>query len=758
MRYRAIARIGPALLALAVSAWPAHALDVVLDDFSAPGLQGWDMGAYVWRDGRGQRIEQRPFKLERVDGPALVYHYDAGLRVEFASGKAEQHPNCYALLTRRPLPAPAAETRSLVFWIYKEAGSGRIKTVNLFNSRTWHSYGSGPIPLDFEGWHQVILRRDELRCSSAEMTWEDINYMQFVLQGDFSIVMSGFHWSADPQPDAPQGRGATREIPFEDLTRGGADARAGEALRVFSRNALERCSHLTVPEPGERLETLSVFASPGEYEPVTFSVRSAAALAGVEVRLTGDLRSQAGAIPSSAVDIRVVSSMSLWLDTRHMRSLEYLLVKRPAVDLAAGRTTRFWTTVKVPDDAKPGTYAGAIELQRGESVLVTIPYEVEVLPIELAALDEMTFFMYFRPSHVPDWGRNKAYLKTCFVDMREHGMNAISAYVYPDGSPFMETTRQDGPISMRETLAAIEETGLLKSGSGRFIWIAAACYGGGVLEMFTEAVRARGYEMVFYAIDEPGSERRNEQVRACVPRLRKACPDVPVTTAIGTKGIELVGDYYDTWICAMVAIDDARVAEAVAKGKTLWSYDCALAPTDALTARHYFGYLLWRTGAKGAAFWAYSDGSARDRFGLSIKEWTEFDERWTARHDFVWCTPDGPIPSVGWEATREGIDDYRYLRTLELTAKQARKQGQTKAAEMAEAFLAELRERIHPENYAKAATEARERARQAGRSTSVFERGVPEPSLSLTDYGAVRRRAADHILALQSVLGRAGEE
>ena len=733
------------------------AAEVVIDDFEDVELERWAMSANVWREGKGHRIGDEPCSLRRVTDPQTVSKDRAGLRVEFASGKAKDHPHCYGLLRRTHVPRPAQETDCLTFWIHKEAGGGDIKGVSLFNATSWRQFSAGPIRLDFDGWKRVVLKRDELRRSHDGMRWADINYLQFVVRGDFAIVISGMRWTPS---DAVTAEGpvtdATRakQIPYTDVTPGEQGRDAGDGvIRLFSRNVLERCTYKTTPRPNEKLTQLSVFGSPGEYEPVTFSVRSSQTRPQVRVELANGLRSDTGVIPASAVDVRVVAPMSRWLDTRRLQKIEYLLVKRSTVDLSADRTTRFWITVKIPDDAKPGTYSSDLVIKQDERVLAELAYEVEVLPIRLAQLHDINYFMYFRQENLPKWGQTKEYYEKCLLDMKEHGINGITAYVYPQGGPVMATTRP-GWLSMDDTLAAIEKTGLLGR-DGKFIWLAAACYGGPTLRKFTEEVQKRRYEMVFYAIDEPGSERRNKQVRAVVPRMRKACPNVSITTAIGPKGIETVGDYYDTWICAISAIDDARMAEAKAKNKRLWSYECALAPTDALTCRHYFGYLLWRTRATGAAFWAYCDGSARDRFRLSVRDWDDYDERHMMTHDFVWCVPEGPIPSIGWEAAREGIDDYRYVRTLELLIADA---GKTGAARPAQKLLSGLRERINPENYGKALSAVRERSKKEGRhDIALFDRGQTEPSMSRSDYDAIRRQIVDQILRLQDVLGRTGQ-
>ena len=747
------------LLCLAVTSLStvSRALDIIIDEFGDPEIADWAINARVWRDGKGQPIDEKPFSLTHVDDPGILGRSPGGLRVEFASAKAKKTPNCYGLLRRINVPHPAPETDCLMFNLSMEAGGGVIKSVDLFHVPTWRKFTAGSIRLDFDGRRRIVLKREDMTAPGDEMEWADINYIQLVVFGDFVATISDLRWADSTRlsPSEPPAGGVVRaELPVQDVTaeqvrRGGG--RTG--VRVFSRNRLERCTYNTVPRPREMFAGLTVFGSPGEYEPATFSVRSASDLPGVNVALGGDLRSDDGtsSISASAVEFRVVTPMSLWLDTRRMREVEYLLMKEPRVKIAANRTKRFWVTVHIPEEASAGTYGSSIELRQNGTVLERISYRVEVLPIKLAELDDIAYFMYFRTERLPGWGQNRAYFTRCLEDMREHGINSITAYVYPDGSPAMETAKP-GTLSMADHVGAIKDSGLLRPGAGKFIWIAAACYGSWGVKAFTPLVRENGWEMLAYAIDEPGDERRQKLVRKVVPRLKKACPDVDVTTAIGDKGIEVVGEYYDTWICATGHTDDARVAQARERGKRLWTYECALSPTDALTCRHYFGYWLWRSGATGAAFWAYCDGSAKDRFMLPVKDWTTHDPRWITRHDFVWCVPEGPIPSVGWEAAREGIDDFRYLRTLEQTIAEVGKTGgpEVKAAKL---FLEDLHRRIKPGNYGKALEVARDRAKEEGRNTiTLFERATPEPALTRDDYSTIRRQAADHILRLQDAM------
>ncbi|MBT7840695.1 MAG: hypothetical protein HN742_02430 [Lentisphaerae bacterium] len=734
------------------------AAEIVIDEFSSPELADWALSPRVWRDGKGQPIDETPFSLTHTTDAAILGDAPGGLQVEFASAKATKTPGCYGLLRRINVPHPAPETDCLVFDLIVEGGGGNIKSVDLFHVPSWRRFTAGPVPLDFSGFRQVVLKRDDMRPSPDATAWEEVNYIQFVVSGDVVFTISNMRWSQSATliPRAPEPQRVTRAVlPVTDVTPGtGAGASPTGDIAVFARDPLRRCTYKTVPAANEGLDKLAVFSVPGEAEPTTFSVRSPTPVRGVSVSMAGDLVSGSGGagIPAESMEIRVVTPMSLWLDTRRMREVEYLLVDHDMVDLEANRTTRFWVTVRVPENTPAETYRGALVVRTATREIARIPYHVEVLPIQLATLDDICYFMYFRPERLPAWGQTREYFTQCLVDMREHGMNGISAYVYPDGSPVMKTARP-GTLCMDDTVQAIRESGLMKPGVGTFVWIAASCYGGWGVKAFTPVVREQGWEMLAYAIDEPNDERRQKLVRQVVPRLKKACPDVHVVTAIGEKGIEVVGDFYDTWICVAAHTDDKRVAQAREQGKRLWTYECGLSPSDALTCRYHFGYWLWRTGATGAAFWAYCDASAKDRFMLPLKDWTAYDQSALYRHDFVWCVPEGPIPSIGWEEAREGIEDFRYLRTLENVVAEAAKAGREGEAAEGRAFLAELRGTIDPANYGKAQDAARTRAKQEGRNTiTLFERDSPEPALTVGDYSGLRRRAGELILRLQKGL------
>ena len=70
------------------------------------------------------------------------------------------------------------------------------------------------------------------------------------------------------------------------------------------------------------------------------------------------------------------------------------------------------------------------------------------------------------------------------------------------------------------------------------------------------------------------------------------------------------------------------------------------------------GLWWWRNKFDGEHPYCYSDG----RHGHI---WNDFDHQKLRDHTFVYPTVDGVIDTLCWEAHREGIDDVRYVTTLE---------------------------------------------------------------------------------------------
>ncbi len=533
----------------------------------------------------------------------------------------------------------------------------------------------------------------------------------------------------------------------------GARAQQDEGLVVFAGAWLERGDQDAKPRAEQIVDSVTIAAAPGEYEPATVSVRATRPHAQLRLELAGDLTSDAGdRIDAAAVTIRLADPFEQWTKKT---GIEQFLLSTNTVDLAADTTRRFWMTVHVPDEARPGTYrsklvVGVPTTELGPDLgrlqpLRALDFLVHVRPIRLLDAHEtgMAFFMYNHTAYhaeMPDDAQQVVtpeYQRLIYEDMRRHGMTTATLYVYPVVDGEFTTTESDPTHLPFETyMRLLDETDLVAPGLPA-IWIGAGAYGPDVWsQVLGERRRRRWPEILFYAVDEPGEEDRNRRVRAFMqqfkPFQRKRFDDpVRVTTALGSsQGIQTVGHYYDLWIgCMAQRIGESGViADAKMHRKELWTYDCMMAPVDAETDRYYFGVWAWVSGVKGCSHWCYFDAGAR----LS----------------YVYPAKGELIPTIGWEAVREGIDDYRYLATLRRLAERASEAGRDDLARGAEAVFEQAAAMVTMDNYGK----AYHSALAAGADASAYDRPRVEPELPISAYDALRQAAAEQIVAIEAGL------
>ena len=519
---------------------------------------------------------------------------------------------------------------------------------------------------------------------------------------------------------------------------------------VFVTNYLQRGSVDTEPREEELVDTVSLYAAPGEYEPATVAIRALSDLKSVSVTLADDLRNETGTvIPASAVDVRLVDPFESWTKNK----IDAYLLSQKNVDIPAGTTRRFWITIHIPADATPGLYRTQLlvakratqlgpDLGRPDSLGV-LTYQVDVLPVNLLSAKEtgMAFFMFNDTEYYhqlsPDLVTEEFQTRV-FEDMREHGMTTTTAYIVPvvDGA-FTLTGHDDKHLSFEKTMRMLKKTDLMAPGLP-LIWIWGGNFGpevwGGVLE---EARKNDWSEIVFYVSDEPGDPERARGVRESMKTInafRQKNPhyNLRLTTALGSsRGIQVVGHYYDLWIgCMAQRIGESGViADAEMQRKELWVYDCMAAPVDAETDRYFFGVWAWVSGVTGCAHWTYF---AQDHLS------------------YVYPTKDELIPSIGWEAVREGIDDYRYLYTLKTWVEKARAAGRPDLTGNADKLFADVQNMVTMDNYGKAYHQAA--TLTTAELNTAYHRPRVEPDSSINAYDRMRLRVANEIARISKSL------
>ena len=115
--------------------------------------------------------------------------------------------------------------------------------------------------------------------------------------------------------------------------------------------------------------------------------------------------------------------------------------------------------------------------------------------------------------------------------------------------------------------------------------------------------------------------------------------------------------------------------------------------------RYGAGLFFWKTGAKSQVTWTFSRPHAdpfNDFDGTPENDSEPKDQTTVYPHLLRpndWSTYQGSIPTVAWEALREGYNDYLYLHTLAEAVKSARAGGNPrlqKRADRAEKEMAAL--------------------------------------------------------------------
>jgi hypothetical protein len=314
-------------------------------------------------------------------------------------------------------------------------------------------------------------------------------------------------------------------------------------------------------------------------------------------------------------------------------------VKRDAITMRSGMSSRFWLTVDVPESTAPGTYS-ATAVVRGDGIAdQRVQLALEVPPVRLDPVPEGIEFS-------TSWGIRGAWSPT------------------PDGGYFAITRRMDPAL-------AKSWVGILKGA------------------MF-ERTRAEFALMKRYGITL--IYRRAEFFEMCPENvalpteIETMLPQVPAGKLegrwyVGGLGLTALADMNAGKVAAM---KDAGQRPVLLGPPKLWED----VKEEAGIYRFCAGFLLWRLDAAGCLFspWANFWGDPYHPFDSHCGEWGSLCM--PASHD--WPTLNR---SVLLEGIRDGIVDYRHLVTLE---RLIREHPGVAAATEGAAYLQQLKDSIEP--------------------------------------------------------------
>jgi len=599
-----------------------------------------------------------------------------------------------------------------------------------------------------------------------------------------------------------------KNLPMGELTT----EEKARGFTVFRTHWMERTFPITVPKREQIADVIRIFASQGEFEPATFLIRPQRPLQNVLIELGNDLISSNGArIPKSNVRLGIVNGWTKY--GNYYKPIRTAIAPVRAVDIDKDYSEQFWMTIKIPEDAKPGVYKGAIDIRVAGSRAHQLVLEVEVLPIKLLEPDA-AFGMYFDHTRIPSQWATAEYMEKYYRDMAEHGMTSVTLY-NTHGKMDGEKVAYDFAHNLRfkpgdprynvgldVMMDLARKAGLLHKNipvmylgfAVDYSWISKRWkelnipWPGGTpnaeeCKVIAQHAREKGWpELLFYLMDEKGGINPYWG-----PRMMLWMREVirPIKAA-GLKTVDATGFLYKKkdykkwyaknrkldkhelvvneqgWIVDELVLEniyhwlditlfsttmgmEERVFDKMrALKKDYWGYDCAECSLHPESDRFMFGLYTWRIGAKGFWQWHYAACEVRKKDGKMYWPWMDEKGVFHNMGDFwplyVVLSPLGPIPTISWEAKREGIDDYRYLLTLSDLIARAKRGADERAkqlANQAQAVIDKEMKKIPVDAY-------QQRYAEVGAG---FVR--PWPKIKTEEYDTFRRDLAEWIIRLQ---------
>ncbi len=492
------------------------------------------------------------------------------------------------------------------------------------------------------------------------------------------------------QPSVPDNY---KEIPFEE-TAPAPTLSANEkqqGFMIFHRPAMEPVYPNTYPQATERITELSAFATLGEFEPLTFSIYPIRDLKNLHVTVS-DLKSAKGdVLKKTEIDVRLITYWNIGYPfyTSHStyRRVPELLEKVTVHSSPAFECQRWWLTVHVPEKSVPGIYKGEITVSDDSANPIKIPVRFRVLGFNLLSDPQKHYSTYFDMKNEIQYGDKsnkeaRLMLDNEYKAMKDLGMNMIPTMsldwdtlnnkILLRHSEEMKRMMQFGlegpvPVTAGRVIHAIYKK-FTPEGEVHSHWKITKMPPTGfykyIKDKFREFVKeskAKNWpEFYCCPIDEVAAESKEFGVK-----IFKMVKDAGMKTYITKNPVAPDAPDYQEQISAWCS-QPFSVNYSEIKNQNKWEYwsypnHNACEIKDRLTmckgGRMTYGYGFWRSGYKTLIPWHWA----------WVMEPGQFDYLRSRRSG---CgqridNNDEVIPSVYWENFREGIDDNRYIYTLQ---------------------------------------------------------------------------------------------
>ena len=339
---------------------------------------------------------------------------------------------------------------------------------------------------------------------------------------------------------------------------------------------------------------------------------------------------------------------TLKYEPKQMRDSPTLL----PVSMSAREGAQYFLIARIPMATPAGSYSGVAEFVSGGTVIAKLPVKLRVLPFELEE-SMLTYAIYYRggnlntPKPTP-FGAIESEYKTLqqmeadVSDMLDHGIRHVLWY-----------TSTQNILHLRRKFGIRGPVWILQPGAVRpepeeAPWRRAAADA-------VRRLRDGGCDPIYIGGPDEPSVDRFAQFRTVCDTTHRLLGVKVFTAVLSPMTWENLRHHLDFPIIYMGRYDGRKeVARWHSDGKPVFTYGLPSGSGDAERFRRYYGLATWKTGADGAAPYAYQH--------ITI------ENPWNARGlicNFAWPTADGGrIPTVQWEGMRAAITDVRFASTL----------------------------------------------------------------------------------------------
>ncbi|MBN1809324.1 MAG: carbohydrate-binding family 9-like protein [Planctomycetes bacterium] len=448
-----------------------------------------------------------------------------------------------------------------------------------------------------------------------------------------------------------------------------------------------------------------VSCAPGQTTCASFVFRPVGQMNEISGISVKSLEAKDGPCPAR-VTVSIAKEHLLQKNGPYHETVPTLLVPDRPLPAVPGWLRRYWLTITVPEEAKPGAYKMSVLVNVPKAVAAELALDLTVPPVKLAA-PGASFGMWNNGAtgahQLGAFGGDeqitRAVIDAEIADQAAHGLTGYAFHEpYPsrlddEGLPVMDfshntliadTMKKYGMGEHESIMGIIGAVNyrLMRWGIEEFSPEFNKAYKQ-MLRNIADWAAEKDINVIVYLVDEPRENNIqpwNRNRVDCIRYLRMAREVPGVKTTITLMGDrDGFGDDYTP----MVPLMDVVMTHAWERSRQIMLLSAKEHITKGIPynngwSRYVWGFYVWRSGTSGNWQWVYSWENSH--------AWLPLFNSGEASAVFVY--PEGYAPTVKYEWVREGITDYRYIRTLQQAISSA---PDAEASVAAKAFLEQLK-------------------------------------------------------------------